>query len=382
MTRIALWTMTLEDALDMKFGIFNIGMWHETQTQEEIFQGIMEQAVLGDSLGYDSFWLGEHHFSRHGILTDCMVLAAAIAAKTERIRIGSAIVVLPFHNPIQLAEQAAMVDILSNGRLELGVGVGYQRREFEGLGLDIDDAREKFKDNYELLMKAWQDGPLDHHSKYYSMDASAGIEVLPKPVQKPHPPVYQAVSISPESVEAAASKGIPIMVGGPTDVLGLAPQVIALWQSKMREYGFDPTGIDIPCAKGIYVAETDEEAAADIAAVDAFWDLKLLQQIGSPISASGELPRGYENWSSRVKEHEKNALNPNRAGTPPLIGSVETVRERLAALQETGVNYLFGQFGLPGMPEEKIQRSIKLFAEIMPDFQDAKAGQRAGTAAQ
>jgi alkanesulfonate monooxygenase SsuD/methylene tetrahydromethanopterin reductase-like flavin-dependent oxidoreductase (luciferase family) len=353
----------------VKFGLFNIGMWHESQSQEEVFRNIREQAVLADRLGYDSVWLGEHHFSRHGILADCLVQAAAIASVTEKVRIGTGVVVLPFHNPVRLAEQAAMVDILSDGRLDLGVGVGYQRREFNGLNIPIDEARARFRDNLDVVLKCWRDEILVHESPYNTFRAEDAIEVFPKPVQKPMP-LYQAVSITPESIEFAASRGVPVMVGGPTDVLGLAPQVIEYWRTKMVEHGNDPTGVDIPCAKGVYVAESDEQAAADIAAVDEFWDLKLLQKFGSPISPSGELPPGYERWANRVKEHEKNALDPNRAGTPPLIGSLETVRERLRQLRDSGVNYIFGQFGLPGMPEAKIRRSVELFAELFEEFRD------------
>lgn len=354
----------------MKFGIFNIGMWHESQSQEEVYLNIKEQAMLADRLGYDSVWLGEHHFSRHGILADCLVQAASIASVTERVRIGTGVVVLPFHHPVRLAEQAAMVDILSNGRLDLGVGVGYQRREFNGLDIPIDEARERFRDNLDILLKCWRDEVLVHESAYYTFRAEDELQVYPKPVQRPHLPLYQAVSITPESIEFAASRGVPVMVGGPTDVLGLAPQVIDYWRTKMVEYGNDPTGVDIPCAKGVYVAETDEQATADIDAVDQFWDLKLLQKFGSPISPSGELPRGYERWANRVKEHEKNALDPNRAGTPPLIGSLDTVRERLQMLKDSGISYIFGQFGLPGMPEHKIRRSIELFATLVDEFRD------------
>jgi alkanesulfonate monooxygenase SsuD/methylene tetrahydromethanopterin reductase-like flavin-dependent oxidoreductase (luciferase family) len=136
----------------------------------------------------------------------------------------------------------------------------------------------------------------------------------------------------------------------------------------MVEYGNDPTGIEIPCSKGVYVAETDEQAAADIAAVDQYWDLKLLQQVGSPLSPSGDIPPGYEEWAKRHKEREHNALDPTRAGTPPLIGSPATVRDRLRQLQDFGVNSMFGQFGMPGMPREKIRRCVELFAEVMDDF--------------
>jgi alkanesulfonate monooxygenase SsuD/methylene tetrahydromethanopterin reductase-like flavin-dependent oxidoreductase (luciferase family) len=355
----------------VKFGIFDFGLWHESQSQNDVFLHIRERAILGDQLGYDSFWLGEHHFSRHGILADTLVQAAAIASVTANIRIGTAVVVLPFHNPVRVAEQAAMVDILSNGRFDLGVGVGYQRREFVGMNIPMDEARDRFRDSLEIILKCWLDETLIHESPFYTFTADDDIQVYPKPIQTPRIPVYQAVSITPASIESAAKMGLPIMVGGPTDVLGLAPQVIEYWRTKMTENNNDPTGIDLPCTKGVYVAPSDEEAAADIAEVDALWDLKLLQAIGSPNNAAGELPKGYEYWENRFSEHEKNALNPNRAGTPPLIGSPETVSKRVGMLKEMGIDYIFGQFGLPGMEEWKVRRSIELFADIMSEFQDS-----------
>jgi alkanesulfonate monooxygenase SsuD/methylene tetrahydromethanopterin reductase-like flavin-dependent oxidoreductase (luciferase family) len=352
----------------MKFGIFDIGLWHESKSQNDVFVNLRERAILGDQLGYDSFWLGEHHFSRHGIVADTLLEAAAIASVTTRVRIGTAVVVLPFHNPVRVAEQAAMVDILSNGRLDLGVGVGYQHREFVGLNVSMDEARDRFHDSVEIILKCWLDETLIHESAFYTFTSDDDIQVYPKPVQAPHIPLYQAVSISPTSIESAAKRGLPVMVGGPTDTLGLAPQVIEYWRTKMIEHNNDPSGIDLPFAKGVYVAPSDEEALADVAEVDTLWTYKLLQAIGSPISPAGDVPKGFEYWENRVRKSD--ALDPNKAGTPPLIGSPETVAERLGMLKEMGINYIFGQFGLPGMEESKVRRSIELFSGIMGDFQD------------
>jgi len=168
----------------------------------------------------------------------------------------------------------------------------------------------------------------------------------------------------------AAKRNVRLLVGGPTDIMGIAPQVVERWRDAMIDYGHDPAGVDIPCAKGIYVAPTDEEAEADIAAVDKFWDLKLLSQIGSPISPSGEIPKGYEHWAMRTSDRE-NTLKLNTAGTAALVGSPDTVARRIGELRDLGLTYIFGGFGLPGMPEEKKKRSIELFGrEVMPRFAD------------
>src|SRR5262249_47557182 len=125
----------------MKFGTFHIFNRREWQTDKQVYDEQLEQMEVADALGYDSVWLTEHHFTEYGILPDPMILAADIARRTKRVRIGMAVSVLPFHNPVRLAEQAAMVDLLSNGRLDLGVGRGYQPQEFARFGITMDEAR-------------------------------------------------------------------------------------------------------------------------------------------------------------------------------------------------------------------------------------------------
>lgn len=353
----------------MRFGGFSFGAWHESQQPDEVFLNIVEEAVLADELGFDTYWLGEHHFSRHGILGDPMVLASHIAARTERVRIGTAVLVLPLHNPIRLAEQIAMVDVLSGGRIELGVGAGYQRREFEALGVPIEEARARFLEALDVLLLAWTNDALVYDGQFTTVRAEQRIQVLPKPVQRPHPPVYQAVSVSPESIELAASRGVPIMVGGPTDVLGRAPEVVRLWESKMREHGNDPAGYDLPCLQIAYVAPTDEEAAADIAQLDAEWSLRVLREVGSPIARDGAVPEGYQHWVGRWDQQELRSGAPVRSEIPPLVGSPKTVAERLREVERLGIHNVFGRFAIPGLPHDKVMRSIELFGrEVIPQF--------------
>jgi alkanesulfonate monooxygenase SsuD/methylene tetrahydromethanopterin reductase-like flavin-dependent oxidoreductase (luciferase family) len=356
----------------MKFGIFDFGLWHESQTSQEIYKAVVDHAQLADALGFEAIWLGEHHFSRHGIYGNVLTLGSFIAARTDRLRIGTAVIVLPLHHPLRVAEEVATVDVLSGGRVDLGVGAGYQRMEFERLGVDIDESRARFAESLDIILAAWTQDNLRYEGEFYNWSGDDGYElamdVQPKPFQQPHPNIYIAVSTSPETIEMAARRNARILLGGPTDVMGLAPQVIERWQDAMRAAGNDPSGIDIPVAKGIYVAETDEKAEADIAAVDRFWDLKLLTHIGSPISPAGKIPPGYQHWENRAAD--RNATQQrNTAGTEALIGSPETVASRIQTLQEMGVNYIFGGFGLPGMPEADKRRSLELFGrEVLPRF--------------
>ena len=357
----------------MKFGLFTIVPWHESVTQEQALTEAMEQIELADQLGIDEVWLGEHRFSRHGLLSGIWSFLGQVAARTKRIRIGTAVIVLPLHNPILVAEEAAMLDVLSGGRLDFGIGAGYQLQEFEGIGVDINESRERFKEAVEVIIKAWTEERLTYHGKYTNVD---DVWVLPKPLQKPHPPLFQAVSTSPASVEFAASRQIQVIAGGPTDIMGQAPQVIRLWREKMEQFGHAHAHIDPPMSKSIYVAPTMEEAEQDPIGLDGF-SSRILSSIGSngsaigvPMDKDGNIPPGYEAWGNRQNDRDRRD-DPGHAGLPPLHGTPEVVIERLKQTQEAGINHVFGAFGFPGLPHEKVMRSIELFAtKVMPSFRE------------
>ena len=362
----------------MKFGLFTIVPWHESVSQEQALMEALEQIELADQLGIDEVWLGEHRFSRHGLLSGIWSFLGQVAARTKRVRIGTAVIVLPLHNPILVAEEAAMVDVMSGGRLDFGIGAGYQRQEFEGIGVDINESRERFTEAVDVIIKAWTEEKLTYHGKYTNVD---DVWVLPKPLQKPHPPLFQAVSTSPASVEFAASRQIQVIAGGPTDILGQAPQVIRLWREKMEQYGHAHEHIDPPMSKSIYVAPTMEEAERDPVGLDNF-SSRVLRSTGSngaaiglPMDKAGNVPPGYETWVNRQNDRDRRD-DPGHAGLPPLRGTPEVVVERLKQTQEAGINHVFGAFGFPGLPHEKVMRSIELFAtQVMPNFREEPARQ-------
>ena len=358
----------------MKFGIFTIVPWHESKGQQQSLDESLEQIELADRLGLDEVWLGEHRFSRHGLLSGIWSYAGLVAGRTKNIRIGTAVVVLPLHNPILVAEEAAMLDVISGGRLNLGIGSGYQRQEFDGLGIDINTSRERFFEAVEVIKKAWTEEKLTFHGKFTDV---GDLWVLPKPLQQPHPPLFQAVSTSPASIDFAAKNQIQVIAGGPTDILGQAPQVIQAWRDKMDEYGHPHEHLDPPMAKGIYVAPTQEEAERDAAELQMFSSRILNSEgnngaIGMPTDKNGNVPPGYEHWANRQTDRDRRD-DPGHAGLPPLVGTPEGVIERLKETQAAGINHVFGNFGFPGLPNEKVLRSIEMFAkEVMPEFQGAK----------
>jgi alkanesulfonate monooxygenase SsuD/methylene tetrahydromethanopterin reductase-like flavin-dependent oxidoreductase (luciferase family) len=360
----------------MKFGLFTIVPWHESQTASQALHASLEQIELADRLGLDEVWLGEHRFSRHGLLSGFFSFAGTVVARTQRVRVGTAVVVLPLHNPILVAEEIAMLDVLSGGRMEVGIGSGYQRQEFDGLGIDINESRERFREAVEVLVKAWTEETLTFHGKYTKVE---NLWVVPKPVQQPHPPLYVAISTSPASVAWAASQQIQPILGGPTDTMGQAPNVLKMWRDKMDEFGHPHAHLTPPMAKGIYVAPTMDEALNDPIGLEDFSSRILRSKgttgaiLGMPTDKDGNLPPGYEAWANRQRDRERRD-DPGHAGLPPLRGTPEVVIERLHQVREAGIERIFGAFGFPGLPQWKVLRSLELFCtEVLPHFREVAA---------
>jgi alkanesulfonate monooxygenase SsuD/methylene tetrahydromethanopterin reductase-like flavin-dependent oxidoreductase (luciferase family) len=360
----------------MKFGLFCIAPWHESLSADQVLLDTMEQIEAADQLGLDEVWLGEHRFSRHGLLSGFFSFAGHVVARTKRVRIGTAVIVLPLHSPILVAEEIAMLDVLSGGRMEIGIGSGYQRQEFEGLGIDMNESRERFREAVAVIRKAWTEETLTYHGKFTHVD---DIWVLPKPVQKPHPPLYVAISTSPSTVDWAASQQVQPILGGPTDSMGQAPNVLKMWREKMDQYGHPHAHLTPPMAKGIYVAPTMEEALNDPIGLEDF-SSRILRSagtsgvtIGMPGDKNGNLPPGYEEWANRQRDRERRD-DPGHAGLPPLRGTPDVIIERLQDVKAAGVERIFGAFGFPGLPQWKVLRSIELFCnEVLPHVRETPA---------
>ena len=293
----------------MKFGIFSIVPYHEDFTQQQALTQALEQIQFADEAGLDEVWLGEHRFSRHGLLSGIWSFLGAVAGRTKNLRIGTAVIVLPLHNPVLVAEEVAMLDIISNGRFNFGIGAGYQQQEFDGVGVDIDTSRDRFHEAVDVMIKAWTEENLTYHGRFTDVD---DVWVLPKPLQKPYPPLFQAVSTSPASIDFAASRNIQVIAGGPTDILGQAPQVIKLWREKMEEYGHEHAHLDPPMSKSIYVAPTMEEAERDAAELENF---------SSRIPAVSRLRRGAHRYADGPERQGRQGLRalgqPSARPRPP-----------------------------------------------------------------
>ena len=194
----------------MNFGAFLLMPSPSVRPHSEIYARGLEIAQAAEALGYDGIWLAEHHFSNYGYLSRPLIMATHLAAKTSRIRIGTAVVVLPLHNPLMVAEEAATIDLLSEGRFDLGLGRGYQQYEFQRLGLDLKDSRARWEEAIEIVTRAFTEDSFSFQGEHFSFPETT---VLPKPFQKPHPPIW-VVGQSPESIDGAVRRGFNVVTGG------------------------------------------------------------------------------------------------------------------------------------------------------------------------
>src|SRR6202162_3605038 len=171
----------------MRFGFFDQLPCAGTSSERQRFMDLMAQIELGDVVGFDTVWLGELHFSRgFSILADPLMVLAAAAQRTSRIRLGTAVTLLPMHNPVKIAEEAAICDILSDGRLELGVGRGTAPLHYAGYNIPQEESRARFDEALDFIIGAWTSESFSFDGKYYQ---ARDLTVVPRPLQSPHPPV-------------------------------------------------------------------------------------------------------------------------------------------------------------------------------------------------
>ncbi len=352
----------------MHFGTFNLLQCPEWQTEQQAFKNALEQIEYAEQLGFDSVWLVEHHFSRYSINADALLLAANVAARTKRVRIGLAVAVLPFHNPVRLAEQAAMVDILSNGRLDMGMGRGYQQQEFDRFGIPIAESRDRFIECLDIMLKAWSPGQFSYQGKYWKVPPT---EVFPKPVQKPHPPLYVATSGTKDTVEWIAQKGYRMMRGGaftePESVKQRHDQYVDLRRAAgHKEADVQRDILGSPLSRKIYVSETSEEAQ-HLPAKHVMWFQQALLREALPADPKAlDLPQyAYHraNMAKRAQETWDTVFQQD------IYGTVDECVRKIKVFQGTGVETMALWFDYGGMDQQKVLKSMERFAKhVMPVF--------------
>ena len=194
----------------MRLGLFSVVDHYPMELGRsigEFYAELLEQAEAAEEWGFDSFWVAEHHFHEYGGVPRPPVLLDAAAQRTRRIRLGSGVVVLPFDHPLRVAEDYAMVDVLSGGRLNLGVGSGYLAHEYAGFGVDPAEKRARFDEALEILLRAWTGERFSYAGAYYRFDE---VRLNVRPVQQPRPPVWVA-TLRTDAGARVGARGLPAM---------------------------------------------------------------------------------------------------------------------------------------------------------------------------
>ena len=193
----------------MKVGVLQFFSWPERRVPlETVFARALERIEIMDRAGYDAVWLAEHHFSSFSVCPSVHMMGTIAAARTKRLRIGTGVSLAPFYHPLRLAEEVALLDVLSGGRVNWGAGRGFARVEFEHFGVPPEESTSRFHEAVEIVLRAWTEERLSFAGKHFRFD---GVEVLPKPMQQPHPPVWMAAT-SESSIDWAAARGFSILM--------------------------------------------------------------------------------------------------------------------------------------------------------------------------
>src|SRR5438128_2411280 len=239
----------------MKFGTFLLMQSPSARSSQEIYARGVEVAQTAEALGFRSVWLAEHHFSTYGYLGRPMQLATYIAAKTTRLRVGTAVIVVPLHHPLVVAEEIATLDLLAGGRLDVGLGRGYQHYEFERLGLELDTARARWEESVDVILKALGGEPFCYDGTLYKIPETT---IFPQPVQKPYPPIWVTAQ-SPESVEATVRRGFNLLTGGYGVSIDRLREFRTAFDKLIAQYP-PQQPIHVGIQRPVYVADSEAEA--------------------------------------------------------------------------------------------------------------------------
>ena len=328
--------------MSMKFGLFHTVQWPEGSSQVEVYNQAIREAVRADELGLHSVWLTEHHFTRHGLVSDSLNVLSHIAALTQNIRLGTAVAVLPFHSPLRLAESAAIVDLLSGGRLDFGVGRGYQPVEFGGFGVDMAERAARFEESIDLILKGWTTHhAFEHKGEFWQYGM---VDPQPKPLQTPHPPIWVATD-SAEGLRHCAEQdwGVMFPQGRSLEVL---EEQVGRYRQALEDAGKPWDNSKLLVARGLHVAETDDEAWATAAR-----PYHLLPGDGAGPGRQEGQP-GDRTTRSTPKPWQESVV----------FGSPETCQATLRRIQEIGVDYVLFFIRYADLPHANIMRSLDLFA--------------------
>ena len=337
----------------MKFAAYAMPSYREEfgLTQGEFLRKTVDFLATAETLGFDSVWVNEHHFHQYGgLMPSLPTMLAALAQRTSRVRLGTSVVLLPLHHPLVVAEQLAMVDLMSAGRLDFGIGRGFVAHDYDVLGVPHEDAQVRLMEAIEVVRKAWSGDPVNHTGTYYNF---TNVEVWPRPEQLPHPPIWLAATTSPTSFEWAAKQGFNLLtIGYVRPLLTLAGLTRIYRDAWAADHADEPT-----IGTHYHVAVAEDRSAARRTAEAALIEHVRMNRASQSLSAANA-PPANEGISVEQLVDEGRLI----AGDPEDCALL--LRRAADEIGCTETHCLF-QFG--NIPFPVAQRSMELFAaEVMP----------------
>lgn len=324
----------------MKFSIYSLVQWPGGRSPRDAFQNELDQLSRAEAQGYQCAWLAEQDLSRDGIGPSVHLSAANLAARTSTIRIGTSIAILPFMHPLRIAEEVAMLDIVSEGRVEWGIGRGYPGRGFEGFGVDLEKSHKLFYEQLEIIQRAWIGDPFAHDGEFYEFDE---LRCFPSPIQQPRPPIHIAAQ-SDDTIVWAAHNHYPVLTD-PYSPAGELRENRKRYIEAAATVGVDASALEIPTVRQVYVGASLKKAREEVAP-------GLLEYYGSL--------RDEEPAESLKFVFDECAI----------IGDAAYCRDRIAELQETiGLSQLICWQNFGNLDHEQTLASQeRLMTQVAPAF--------------
>ena len=333
----------------MKFGLYSsIANPPRGEHLDRCVDQVIAEAQLAEASGFDSCFFGEHHQDKDGFLPSPLIVATAVAAHTRRLRVGTSVILLPLHHPVRVAEDVVTLDLVSKGRIVLGVGIGYQASDFRAFAVPMEDRVALFEEGVEILRRCWTAEPFSFRGKHYTLE---DVQIRPRPFQRPAPPLWIGASVP--AAARRAGRLADAFVGTPSMNLETAVGLIDAYKEAARQAGRQPQVI---LMRDAWVARTRAEADAVygpevMAAYRYYWQNRLAEFRNVPAEA----------------EFTLETLAPDRL----ILGDPETcVREFHRWQEATGASYFLLRLRHAhsgGPAHEKIMEAIKLFGDrVLP----------------
>lgn len=332
----------------MEFGQFFLPTYFAEHDGDlgSYFRFLLDLAVSSEELGFDSVWANEHHFDPYGgLIPSPPIFLSAVAQRTSRVRLGTSVVVLPLHHPVEIAEQLAMLDLMSGGRLEVGVGRGYVVSDYSALGVPLAEGQERVLEGLEVLLGGWRNEPLTHSGIRHRLN---GVDVWPKPQQQP-PPIWVGCTRTPANFEWTGTQGYGLMTIAHVLPLDQLAQLTGIYRQAWASAGHPPEGCRIAAHFNVLVDE-DGDRARELATL--YVDRTMNQ--GRPTFPERNLAFHREGAAKLVEDGRVLAGSPDEC-----VALLERLHKQ-AGVNAVGCKFIYG-----GMPREQAERSARLFAEAV-----------------